>query len=270
MPSFSALAIYILAAIAAASHAAPIRLSDVTVGDVAPEVDALDEVAPAFIGARAVDIPKAEAGDAVLEHVAPFTDALGARQLDILNEVAAPTTSISARCDACMAESIVADTLSQVQPLLEKIESLKVIDIAIETLEPVLNEVIAILSGATDKVNALVGTGENAVDDVSVEELAKQVAPLINTVLGALDCVLKLTKNEDITKLLSGAAAPLGDLTHSITSLVGGGFASTILPMISNTLGPLVSQLDCADKFDFLGNLEQLAGKIVGVVPGLL
>ncbi|EEB95174.1 hypothetical protein MPER_05900, partial [Moniliophthora perniciosa FA553] len=260
----------------------------------ARHLSVLDKVTPASVAARAVDIPKVEAGDAVLEHVTP---ALDARQLEILNgiapvkgllgkvspvtdlvgEVAAPVTGIiSARaCQPCMAGSIVSDTLSKVQPLLEKIESLKVTDIAIETLEPLLHQVTVILAGATVKVNALVGTIEHTVDEVSIEALAKELAPLINTVVGTLDGVLELTKEADIqcqcvTKLLSGVVAPLGDLTHSITSLVGKELTTTILPLINGALGPLVSQLGCVANFSFLGNIEQLAVKVVGGVTGLL
>jgi hypothetical protein len=64
--------------------------------------------------------------------------------------------------------------------------------------------------------------------------------------------------------------SPLADLLQSTKSLLGGDFTSKLVPMISNTLG-LVSQLGCASNFDFLGiNVNDLAGKIIGGVSGLL
>jgi hypothetical protein len=59
------------------------------------------------------------------------------------------------------------------------IESLQTTDMTTQTLGPILNEVKTIVSGATDKVKALAG-GVNASGDVSVGDVASEVAPLVN------------------------------------------------------------------------------------------
>jgi hypothetical protein len=105
--------------------------------------------------------------------------------------------------------------------------------------------------------------------------------------------VLNLAKGADVEKkvtdLLSGVAyvlsgtfhfhtlitetcsSPLGDFVHSITDLVGGELSSTVLPLLSSAVGPVVSELGCLTNFEFLGiNVGQLAGKVVGGVTGLL
>ncbi|KAK7037566.1 Structural maintenance of chromosomes protein 6 [Paramarasmius palmivorus] len=345
MPSFTALTIYILAAITTATNAAPVQLPGTSpIGmnglpltggtdglPMAEAVGSFDKVARDFAGVpeslRKFDsiAPQPIArqlgavenllpvGD-VLGKLAPVTDVLGkvvpltsvvdkvapqlaARQLDAIEKLVpvgdvlgklAPVTDVlgkvapvagilgartdSDSCSPCMAKSIISDAMSQIQPVLQKLESLQTTDITTQTLGPILDEVKNIVSGATDKVKALAG-GMNASGDVSVGDVASEIAPLVNMVLGSLGNVLKLTNTGNLMSvigLLSGAASPLAGLLQSTKSLLGDDFTSKLVPMISNTLG-LVSQLGCASNFDFLGiNVHDLAGKIIGGVSGLL
>ncbi|ESK86505.1 hypothetical protein Moror_9856 [Moniliophthora roreri MCA 2997] len=120
---------------------------------------------------------------------------------------------------------------SQVQPFLQKIGSLR----------PVLAEVNAALSAATDKFQGI----------------ADATAPLMNAVFGTLGDALKRTSSanvQSVTDLFAGSCNPLDGLLQSINSLVGGTFTSTITLLISDTLGVL-ARLDSPSNFDFLGDL---------------
>uniref|UniRef100_A0A0W0EZB2 Uncharacterized protein n=1 Tax=Moniliophthora roreri TaxID=221103 RepID=A0A0W0EZB2_MONRR len=109
------------------------------------------------------------------------------------------------------------------------------------SLRPVLAEVNAALSAATDKFQGI----------------ADATAPLMNAVFGTLGDALKRTSSanvQSVTDLFAGSCNPLDGLLQSINSLVGGTFTSTITLLISDTLGVL-ARLDSPSNFDFLGDL---------------
>ncbi|KAI3614256.1 hypothetical protein WG66_000075 [Moniliophthora roreri] len=164
-----------------------------------------------------------------------------------------------------MAMSIVDDAMTRLQPFLLKLRSLEAIDTTGDGAEltPVLDEVKSILSDATLKVKALVGTAVGTSGEVSVDNVASNIVLLINVVLSRLDSMYSVNdlRVKVSTSLLVGVASTLGDLLHSLTSLVGDELIPTVLLMISG----VVSHPGCASDFNLLGvDVHALAGKSVG------
>ncbi|KAL0563763.1 hypothetical protein V5O48_018303 [Marasmius crinis-equi] len=179
----------------------------------------------------------------------------------------------------CEAEGIVKDTMGQLTPLLQQITSITSAaaseaksDITAQ-VAPLVHQVTSIIGDAKNKISALATQGAG---QVSVDELANAVGPMVNSVLTSFGGIIHVCGNggEDlkaVTDMLSGPTATLGGLVHSLTGIFGGDFTSSIIPQITGSL-EMVQQLggEALNSFNFLGlNLNGLLGKVTGAISSV-
>lgn len=148
---------------------------------------------------------------------------------------------------------VIQTTTVTITPVVQKLQFITPQNCTVDVLTPVVNDIKTILGTAVSEVNALVGkdvatilANVDGTAQVTVQELAKLVADLVNLVFAALGAVLAVAGGAigDIMPLLVAVGELVGSLLHAVLALVGGllgGLVPAILALVGGILSVVLS-----------------------------
>lgn len=235
MPSFSTIASFAAVAFAAFASAAPV--------DAAAGVGLhIPGVASAAVGAAA----------GVDASVPVSVDAVVAAAADV------PVLAVVLPRELRSIPDILADTISQVTPLVAKLGAITAVkDANIDVVGPITEAIVEVLHGAVGEVNALLdapvevvfGTVDGALD---VKELAKTIGALLTLVFTGLGAVLNVIgwtlhqPGNAVFNALCNVGIVVEDLLNVVFAIVvplSGSVLDLVLPSIGYKIVPVILTL---------------------------
>ncbi|KAI0635395.1 hypothetical protein C8Q77DRAFT_1156690 [Trametes polyzona] len=191
-----------------------------------------------------------------------------AGSLPVVNGLTGALGGVLPRADATTSlAAILSDAQTQLAPLTAQLKFANKQNATVEGLTTPVNNIKAVLTATTARVNALAGLPQDqilaAVDGaaaITVAGLAEIVATLLTDVFTALVAVLAVVDGDvvpAVTALLAAVGALVGTLLTAVLGLVGGLLAA-LIPLVAGLLGELVPTLLTLNLAGVLGLLGLL------------
>ncbi|KAJ7262865.1 hypothetical protein C8J57DRAFT_1719119 [Mycena rebaudengoi] len=206
----------------------------------------LSFAAPVDIGGVAVSVPINLDGDGVLVPV------VGHSYVDVAADTGA--VSVSARASTPLPE-ILTNLGATLKPVTAEIAALTAGDFSIETLTPLINQVISIINEAVADMQGLAGSSLQTIlgtaDIAQVAALLASVLSIVFTALGAVSGVASgAGAGADIAPIIGQVSGVIVALLSLVLSLVPG-LIGALLPLV----GPLLSTITNLGLSNILGLL---------------
>ncbi|KAJ7207358.1 hypothetical protein C8J57DRAFT_1484601 [Mycena rebaudengoi] len=209
----------------------------------------LSFAAPVDIGGVAVSVPINLDGDGVL---GTFVPVVGHSYVDVAADTGA--VSVSARASTPLPE-ILTNLGATLKPVTAEIAALTAGDFSIETLTPLINQVISIINEAVADMQGLAGSSLQTIlgtaDIAQVAALLASVLSIVFTALGAVSGVASgAGAGADIAPIIGQVSGVVSALLRLVLSLVPG-LIGALLPLV----GPLLSTITNLGLSNILGLL---------------